>query len=284
MASQNESGKTPPYVSFVTFINSINKLRDIGLPGRIDPSVFSGQSGSAIAALLAAIRFLGLMDDSGVPTKEFAQLVDAKDEDRPEILRPILLERYAFITNSHFDLKSATSKQVEEAFREQGITGSTVTKSVSFFLAAAQLAGLATSPHVKAPKPPRKTGVPRQPRRRPQQNTKEDGIAPPPATVVKSTSELLLGKFPDFDPAWPDELKQKWFDSFSRLQGMMAGSGKGCGVGGSGFTEADNGACCHGLGSFFSRSARRRSPDGGWFRRRILLPQLLRRLLPVRGG
>jgi hypothetical protein len=29
--------------------------------------------------------------------------------------------------------------------------------------------------------------------------------------------EMLLSKFPQFDPAWPDEVKLKWFDAFDRL-------------------------------------------------------------------
>lgn len=30
-------------------------------------------------------------------------------------------------------------------------------------------------------------------------------------------AEQLLAKFPQFDPAWPDEVKLKWFDGFDRL-------------------------------------------------------------------
>ncbi len=29
--------------------------------------------------------------------------------------------------------------------------------------------------------------------------------------------EMLLSKFPEFDPTWPDEVKLKWFDAFDRL-------------------------------------------------------------------
>lgn len=35
-------------------------------------------------------------------------------------------------------------------------------------------------------------------------------------------AEQLLAKFPQFDPAWPDDVKSKWFDAFDRL---MKGSG-----------------------------------------------------------
>lgn len=218
MAKQTDSIK-PPYVSFTTFVNSINKLREIGIPNRIDASVFMGQSGSAIAALLGAIKYFGFVDEDGIPNEKFAQLVDTSDEKRGEILKPILLDRYQFITNGDFDLASATSQQVEKAFRDQGISGSTVTKSVSFFLAAAQLAGLTTSPHVKAPKPPRSNSGVSKPKRR--HNTTDNGIPATPPVHHASAAELLLGKFPNFDPTWPDDIKKQWFESFGTLQGMM---------------------------------------------------------------
>jgi hypothetical protein len=43
--------------------------------------------------------------------------------------------------------------------------------------------------------------------------------APEVAPIAKTASwnELLLAKFPSFDPAWPDEVKTKWFASFNEL-------------------------------------------------------------------
>jgi hypothetical protein len=45
--------------------------------------------------------------------------------------------------------------------------------------------------------------------------------APPPGqssnTSTAAWADLLLAKFPEFDPAWPDEVKLKWFDAFDRL-------------------------------------------------------------------
>ena len=40
--------------------------------------------------------------------------------------------------------------------------------------------------------------------------------------VDANWAEQLLAKFPQFDPAWPDDVKSKWFDAFDRL---MKGSG-----------------------------------------------------------
>jgi len=30
-------------------------------------------------------------------------------------------------------------------------------------------------------------------------------------------NQLLLSKFPSFDPGWPPEVQAKWFDSFEKL-------------------------------------------------------------------
>ncbi len=30
-------------------------------------------------------------------------------------------------------------------------------------------------------------------------------------------AQMLLSKFPSFDPNWSDEVKAKWFDGFHRL-------------------------------------------------------------------
>lgn len=37
------------------------------------------------------------------------------------------------------------------------------------------------------------------------------------STATAAWSELLLAKFPQFDPAWTDDVKLKWFDAFDRL-------------------------------------------------------------------
>ena len=188
--------------------------------------MLSGQSGSTIAALLGAFRYLGFIDDAGTPQATLAAFANADADGRAEILKPLLVEKYAFVTQGDVDLATATSQQVEKAFRDQGITGSTVTKSVGFFLAAAHMAGLSTSNYVKkangGPKLGRPAGAPKA-RKKGSTSAKrqEQQAPPPPPPSTKTPAELLLGKFPDFDPQWPDDLKASWFASFGTLQKMM---------------------------------------------------------------
>ena len=39
----------------------------------------------------------------------------------------------------------------------------------------------------------------------------------PPSAELAAWAEMLLAKFPEFDPAWTDDVKAKWFDAFDRL-------------------------------------------------------------------
>lgn len=109
-------------------------------------------SGAVQSALIAACRWLGLIDENGIPTQKLHTLVDSSDEEYPDALRSVLEESYSFL-NEGFDLKNATGGQVAEVFRERfGSTGSTVTKCMNFFIKAAKEAGIQVSPHVKPPK------------------------------------------------------------------------------------------------------------------------------------
>lgn len=51
-----------------------------------------------------------------------------------------------------------------------------------------------------------------------------NGLAGVPEQVL-SWEQMVLSKFPTFDPAWSDELKLKWFEAFGELlkQGLREG-------------------------------------------------------------
>jgi hypothetical protein len=222
MAAQKETKvATPAYVTYRTFTNSLDRLRERGVPNRVDSSVFVGQSGSTIAALLSSYKFLKLTTDAGAITPLLRELVNADDAGRAMLMREALEMSYPFLQPPAIDLAAATTQEIEGAFREQGIAGSTVTKAVSFFLSAATAAGIEVSKHVKAPTA--KRGTNGKPKRQAKSGRNQ---APAPVEPVHrprhgSPAELLLGKFPDFDPAWPDAIKEQWFTSFSSLRAAM---------------------------------------------------------------
>lgn len=151
MNDKDTKSKPPAYVPYKTFSNFINGLNENGMPAQIDRSIMGGMSGSAQSSIIGSLEFLRLVTSTGEPTKELHQLVESKEDERGPLLRPVLERSYPFLFSGAIDLKRATTKQIEEAFRSQGVTGSTVVKGIAFFLAAAKAAGIQISPHVKTP-------------------------------------------------------------------------------------------------------------------------------------
>src|SRR3712207_6513043 len=67
----------PPYAPFLTVKNFIGRLKEQGIPHRIDKSVLKHLSGAVQSHLLLALRFLGLTDGAGHPTDRLKRLVEA---------------------------------------------------------------------------------------------------------------------------------------------------------------------------------------------------------------
>ncbi len=142
----------PPYCSYATFANFVKSLQPDGAPDRIDKSVIRTLSGSAQSALLNGLRWMSLIDGDGKPTPALEKLVASDEATYPNALREVLEKSYAFVTDGSIQLSKATGSQVEGKFREYGISGSTVVKSIAFFIQAARAAKIPLGPHVKAPK------------------------------------------------------------------------------------------------------------------------------------
>lgn len=153
MAEKSKS-VSPPYATYGAFINFINKLRDSSIPSRIDPSVFGNASGSVSYSIIAALKYLKLIDEDGKPSQKFAALVRASDEQRGPILQEIVRGGYPSLFSGEIDLRSATAGQFDEHVRKEfDVTGSTVDKIAAFFISAAKQAGIELSPHLLARKP-----------------------------------------------------------------------------------------------------------------------------------
>lgn len=151
-----EKGKNqaPPYATFASFINFLNKLRETQVPSRIDPSVFGNASGSLSYSIIAALKSLKLISAEGVPSTDFVTFVKADDEARKPLMQNILKAGYPTLWNGAIDLTGATAGQFDEHIRQEyDAKGSTVDKVATFFIAAAKYADLAISPHLAARKP-----------------------------------------------------------------------------------------------------------------------------------
>jgi hypothetical protein len=145
---------SPPYAALTSFINFINKLRETGIPGRIDPSVFGNASGSHSYSIISTLKYLKLIDDAGKPSPEFIAFVKATDEQRAPMWQKLVKSGYPTLFAPGVDLTTMTAGQFDEHVRNEfGASGSTVDKIALFFIGAAKAGGIPLSAHLQARKP-----------------------------------------------------------------------------------------------------------------------------------
>ena len=191
MAIEKIETKTPPYTSFVTFSNFIKGLQETGVPSRIDKSVLSKLSGAGQSALISSLKWLGLIDDAQMPTQQLEELSKADTTKYSQVLAKIMHNRYPFLSDGSLVIAKATGHQVEQKFRDFGISGSTIIKCVAFFIAAAKDAKIELGPHVKAPKAVAASNGKRQSKKQ----TPATGKQEPPEDEVDPE---VLGEKPGF--------------------------------------------------------------------------------------
>jgi len=86
----------PPYVAYRTFHNFVTDLRASAVPDRIDRTVLVGLSGANQSFLLSALRFLGFIDEQGVPSDDFVKLVKEPANEKALLGKTIKI-RYVFL-------------------------------------------------------------------------------------------------------------------------------------------------------------------------------------------
>src|SRR4051812_15095295 len=134
MATETErpESDSPPYVSWATLKNTIEKMaREGGVPSQVDRSYLSNVPGSTQTQLIAALKWLELIDATMKPTARLEQLDEQDEPDRKKTVEAMLEAHYpAAIALPPL----ATQQQLEGTFRDLGVSGSTLRKAVAFFL------------------------------------------------------------------------------------------------------------------------------------------------------
>jgi hypothetical protein len=203
-----------------------------GLPARLDRSYWGSKfSGSTGTQLMSALRFLNLADVEGKPTTQLKDLVEARGQFRTESLRKIINQSFAFLENHSFESDKATYAQLEEVFKiSYQVDRDVARKCIKFFVEMANDSGLSLSPFItKKTKGSKATsGIEKIPKRN---GAKMNPYYPPQANVESvphqvSWKELLLTKFPSFDPSWPSDVQLRWFEAFDELlkRGFISGN------------------------------------------------------------
>jgi hypothetical protein len=212
----------PPYVSYRTFYNFIERLQQ-RMPSRIDRSYWGELlSGSNGTQLMAALRFLYLIDINGKPMEILKRLVEVRGEQRSKILHDVCDDAYGFVLKSSLDLESATYSQLVEVFHNTfQLTDDVSRKCVKFFIAMAHDAGLKISPFItRRTRSARTNTGTKVSSRKTEIRTGRNLTIPQEKDEIPNTNSwhgMLLSKFPNFDPSWPDEIKMKWFSAFDEM-------------------------------------------------------------------
>jgi hypothetical protein len=215
-------------------VDLIERHRSKGLPAPINADVLTraGVAESLIARTLQALTVLDLIDSEGRPTPALEGMRLAPEAEYLTRMEEWLNSAYADalqFVNPATDDEGA----VRDAFRKYNPVGQQ-SRMVTLFMGLFRRAGIAPDKtptggaaqrkklklvNVKATKPASK---------QPSSSTgsDQDGVGSG-AKVDQSKADAanrggakpeymaaLLDKFPAFDPAWPDDIKAKWFDGF----------------------------------------------------------------------
>jgi hypothetical protein len=218
--------KAPPYISFRTFLNFLDRVHESGIPSRIDRSYWSRfLNGTVGPQLMVTLRALGLIDKDGVVPQNPLLPALADPLSRKQILGQVLGPVYDSLYKK-VPIKTATYGQLEEGFREAyNLKSDTARKGVTFFLAAMEFLGVPVSPFIKEA---RKSGG-----RRPGAGRKKRETAAAAATIAATTTttiaadaaaasfghlhKSIVGFIEDLPPAttsWSEADIDAWITSF----------------------------------------------------------------------
>lgn len=219
---KKEKASIPPYVSYKTVQNFLERLK-VGIPSRIDTSLMNTFSGTVQSQLISTLRYLNLITQHGTPTEHLTRLVNSEEHEKQKTLREIIKISYPFLFTEDVDLGRITPNLLNELFVSAGTSGGTTQKCIAFFTALAKDARIKLSPHINSQT--RRVGTSKS--RNKVRINKKTGNVPASnkennsPTVSMTVEQVLLAKFPSFDPEWSDEVKSKWFDGFKDLMNQF---------------------------------------------------------------
>ena len=211
----------PPYASPTTF-KSFNEKLGADPPDVIDRSVWgewmAGGSGNQVMHALRALKFI---DEAKNTEDVYRNFLTADDAERATILKGVLHEAYRWLFDGSINLESATAKQLEDKFREQGARGSVLTKNIKFFTEMASDANIPLSRYITERK--RRATARQGTTKRTSRKSSSAASAKRPASAAREMSleDKILAMMPEFDPNWSPEERKVWNEQLRDLYRMM---------------------------------------------------------------
>jgi hypothetical protein len=224
-ASATEARWTPPYVSFKTLMTIVTKMEAEGTPPRIDRSYLEKFAGGYQTQIIAALRSLDLIDTKGEVQPSLVELVD-DGEHRAESVAKFVRQFYP--EPVRLGTVNATQGQLEEAFRDYGVSGDTLRKAIGFYMAAAKYAQVPVSKNFRVPSVTGADG--RRPNNRKPGRPRHQDVEDAEDPFAELTASEEDEDQPKLDPAvvawvkrmpvgrpWSTAKKDHWFETFRHI-------------------------------------------------------------------
>ena len=223
--------KPGSYAPTSAIMGLIERHRRNGLPSPVTEDILqrTGISESLTSRTLQALITLDLIDDQGRPTPTLEGIRLAPEPEYKQRLEDWLRAAYADAL-SFIDPAEDDETKIRDAFRAYKPVGQQP-RMVTLFMGLFAAAGV--RPEKKRSSQPRSTNRPPRASQPPNGSNLNTVTSPVPEPIKpaphathdgahkhKGVVDQLLNKFPEFDPAWTDELKEKWFDGYQRLLSM----------------------------------------------------------------
>lgn len=143
-----------PYAPPSAVLKIIRHYSDRDVPERVTPTnlLQLGVTEALAPRTMAALKFLGLLEEDGLTTERFRALRYASADDYNQVFRDMLEAAYKNIFD-HVDVTSATETEISNAFKPYS-PGGQRGRMITLFLALCQEAGLhvAVPPRVGTPR------------------------------------------------------------------------------------------------------------------------------------
>src|SRR5271170_2365251 len=120
MPKAEERQPLPPYIPFKTLQGFLQKLKDTAIPERVDSSLLRSYSGSIGRQLVAALKFLGLLDGNNYATEELKNTVKAYGTPEwADVFGQVFVGAYSELVGD-LNLEVATFGQLSDRFKAWG--------------------------------------------------------------------------------------------------------------------------------------------------------------------
>jgi len=183
--SETTSTTSPPMVSFKTVSNTLADFKAKGvIPPTIDKRLWPNFSNTVSTQLVATMKFLGLIDEAGVPTQMLRLLVEHHGGDEWASALELAI-RTAYAPVMDVELDKVHGSHLRDKFKEAfGVEGDPQRKAIAFFLFAARDAGMKLSPYLKLRERGPSRGGPRKKREKSEGagadgHAREEKLTPP---------------------------------------------------------------------------------------------------------